>query len=282
MKNASKLNSNLPPLSLPLSGGEVESADFFPLKWGEQKRGLFNYNPNSSNSAFTLVELAIVVVVLGILVVGVVGGQSLIESAKKQEVVTGFAQLRTGLNAFKLEFDALPGDMEDAYDYFGDECSSSEANCNGDGDRKLTGTSITGFSTYCHNNSCERCMAFKHMALAELFKTKLDCLNTGPFTDNNSYKNPLNKDSYFFLSNRCKEGIAPFDCEDPSNYTSKLYLMTASTGHLDSKDNWIRCGHAGTFTPKQQKFIDEKLDDGKPKNRRNCCFSRRSIPSEMP
>jgi prepilin-type N-terminal cleavage/methylation domain-containing protein len=107
MKNASKLSSNLPPLSLPLKGGE-------------QKRGLYKYN---SKSAFTLVELAIVIVVLGILIGGVLTGQSIIESAKKREVITGFTQLRTGLNAFKLEFDAIPGDMEDAYDYWGADCA---------------------------------------------------------------------------------------------------------------------------------------------------------------
>jgi prepilin-type N-terminal cleavage/methylation domain-containing protein len=67
---------------------------------------------------FTLIELAIVVVVLGILVTGVVAGQSIMEGAKKQKVVTQFKQFKTAINAFYLEYDAIPGDLPNSMDYF--------------------------------------------------------------------------------------------------------------------------------------------------------------------
>jgi prepilin-type N-terminal cleavage/methylation domain-containing protein len=43
---------------------------------------------NSSIRAFTLVELAIVVVVLGILTLGIIGGQSIIKSAQVNSTIS--------------------------------------------------------------------------------------------------------------------------------------------------------------------------------------------------
>jgi prepilin-type N-terminal cleavage/methylation domain-containing protein len=227
---------------------------------------------NSSIRAFTLVELAIVVVVLGILIGGIVAGQSIIESAKKREVITGFTQLRTGLNAFKLEFDAIPGDMEDAYDYWGDDCSTygntsvSERKCNGDGDNKVT--SETGnFDNYCFSVNCERCMFFKHLNLAGLWNEKFECGDYNLLNED-VYKNPLDYSAFFFVSNRCKSDVLYHnDCDNPSEYISKMYIMSSRNVSSLTTDRWLRScsSQAASFTPKQQKYLDEKLDDGKPK-----------------
>jgi prepilin-type N-terminal cleavage/methylation domain-containing protein len=122
MKNAFRLKSNLPPLSLPLSGGE-------------QKRGLFKNR--DSQSAFTLVELAIVLVIVGLITVGVVGGQSIMESAEKRGFVTEIQGYQTAVRAFDLEFDAIPGDFDEAEDYWGSNCNGKHQNCNGNGNGTL-------------------------------------------------------------------------------------------------------------------------------------------------
>jgi prepilin-type N-terminal cleavage/methylation domain-containing protein len=226
---------------------------------------------------FTLIELAIVVVVLGILITGIVGGQSLIESAKKREVIAGFTQLRTGLNAFKLEFDAIPGDMEDAYDYWGADCDAPRRNCEGDGDGKITGETQE-FDKYCYGSEKERCMFLKHMSLAGILK-KAYVGEGGPFEPNNSFINPLNEDSYFFASNRCKKNVN-FACPTARNYTSKLYLMSAGINLTGDKNSpWLSCAHRAAFTPKQQKYLDEKLDDGKPKTGRVVATPVSGLPS---
>jgi hypothetical protein len=88
----------------------------------------------------------------------------------------------------------------------------------------------------------------------------------GPFEPYNSYRNPLNDNSYFFASNRCKENLTYTGCDTSTSYTSKLYLMSASMNVGNDKNTlWIYCGHYAAFTPKQQKYLDDKLDDGKPK-----------------
>jgi prepilin-type N-terminal cleavage/methylation domain-containing protein len=72
---------------------------------------------------FTLIELAIVVVVLGILITGIIGGRSLIESSKRQQQLVFFENVNRSALAFKLEYNAIPGDMKNAWDYWGDDCT---------------------------------------------------------------------------------------------------------------------------------------------------------------
>jgi prepilin-type N-terminal cleavage/methylation domain-containing protein len=79
------------------------------------------------NKAFTLIELAIVIVILGLITVGVLGAQSLIESAKINSVTNELKQYKTAMLAFQLEYDAIPGDMDNAADYW-----PSAVNGNGD------------------------------------------------------------------------------------------------------------------------------------------------------
>ena len=90
---------------------------------------------------FTLVELSIVLVILGLLVGGVLTGQSLIRSAELRAIVTERDKFATALNAFKDKYLALPGDMPNAYAYWGTACGTNattlSTGCNGDGDGVL-------------------------------------------------------------------------------------------------------------------------------------------------
>jgi prepilin-type N-terminal cleavage/methylation domain-containing protein len=88
------------------------------------------------NKGFTLIELAITIVIVGLLTVAVVSGQSIIRSSKINSTVNNVEKMGTAIRAFQLEFDATPGMMVNAYDYFGDECGDNTDNtyygCNGE------------------------------------------------------------------------------------------------------------------------------------------------------
>jgi prepilin-type N-terminal cleavage/methylation domain-containing protein len=58
----------------------------------------------------TLVELAIVLSIIGILVAAVIGGQSLIGQAKSKDVIAIVGDLRNGATYFKQRYKYLPGD----------------------------------------------------------------------------------------------------------------------------------------------------------------------------
>lgn len=74
---------------------------------------------NHSCAGFTLVELSIVIVIIGLIVAGVVGGQTLVKQAKLRTIAADFQKFETALNAFLLSYDQLPGDFDKAQDYWG-------------------------------------------------------------------------------------------------------------------------------------------------------------------
>lgn len=68
---------------------------------------------------FTLVELAIVLVVLGLVASGIVGGKALIHQAELQSIVRDVNNIKTSIKAFRLQYQAFPGDFARASDYWG-------------------------------------------------------------------------------------------------------------------------------------------------------------------
>lgn len=73
-----------------------------------------NLRKKSSQRGFTLVELAIVLVIIGLIVGGVLTGQTLIEVAKVRAQMTQLDQLDAALNAFRAKYDCLAGDCNAA------------------------------------------------------------------------------------------------------------------------------------------------------------------------
>jgi len=63
------------------------------------------------DKGFTLVEIAIVLVIIGLLLGGVIKGRSLIEDAKVSSAITLAQDISVAVNAFKQQYHMLPGDM---------------------------------------------------------------------------------------------------------------------------------------------------------------------------
>lgn len=64
----------------------------------------------SHKKGFTLVELSIVLVIIGLLIGGVLKGQSMIENAKIKRFVTDVDALVSGVYSYQDKFNTLPGD----------------------------------------------------------------------------------------------------------------------------------------------------------------------------
>lgn len=64
----------------------------------------------SQQSGFTLVEIAIVLVIIGLLLGGILKGQELINSARVKNLANDFRTIPTYIYAFQDKFKALPGD----------------------------------------------------------------------------------------------------------------------------------------------------------------------------
>lgn len=77
---------------------------------------------------FTLIELAIVLVIIGLLLGGVLKGQELINSAKVKNMATDFRNIPVYIYGYQDKFKALPGDDGAAAGHVG---SISSGNGNG-------------------------------------------------------------------------------------------------------------------------------------------------------
>jgi len=74
---------------------------------------------NKQQSGFTLVEIAIVLVIIGLLLGGVLKGQELINSAKVKNLANDFRTIPTFVYAYQDKFRALPGDDRNADTHIG-------------------------------------------------------------------------------------------------------------------------------------------------------------------
>jgi prepilin-type N-terminal cleavage/methylation domain-containing protein len=98
-------------------------------------------------SGFTLIEIAIVLVIIGLLLGGVLKGQELINSAKVKNIATDFRNVPVYIYGYQDKFRALPGDDKDAVTHLGASAVVSAASGVGngtiDGNWDATGTAET-------------------------------------------------------------------------------------------------------------------------------------------
>ena len=123
--------------------------------------------------AFSLLELAIVFTIIGLISAAVVAGQKLISESKVRNFIAKLNQIEKSVTSFVAAYDSYPGDFSKAEEYFGssscaDHSSYSKLTCNGDGNRKIgsryTAEGGLGESSY----------AFLHLQLAKLYKDDTD------------------------------------------------------------------------------------------------------------
>lgn len=125
---------------------------------------------------FTLVELSIVILIIGLLIAGVTVGTTLARQAELRSIMGDLRNYQVAYNNFKSRFDKAPGDLPTASVFWpsttiGDpkSCGTTAANCNGNGD----GLIRAGQTTATHEIN----KAWKHLELAEMIPYTVDQLN---------------------------------------------------------------------------------------------------------
>jgi prepilin-type N-terminal cleavage/methylation domain-containing protein len=73
----------------------------------------------TQQSGFTLVEIAIVLVIIGLLLGGILKGQELINSAKVKNLANDFRTIPTYIYAYQDKFKSLPGDDSQVVNHIG-------------------------------------------------------------------------------------------------------------------------------------------------------------------
>jgi len=69
------------------------------------------FNPSIKNKGFTLIELSIVLVIIGLLTGGVLVGRELIKAAQLRSFIKQYANFETAVMTFRGKYNGIPGDI---------------------------------------------------------------------------------------------------------------------------------------------------------------------------
>jgi len=212
--------------------------------------------------AFSLVELSIVLVILGLLTGGILGGQALIRAAQLRAVSVEHGRWQTSVHTFRDKYFQLPGDMPNATAFFRaadsstgvtltcrDNLIASAANgtCNGDGNGRLDfpGGTINEWSLF-----------WNHLANAGLIEGVYLLPVAGgqtPELGRDSPRSKLGSSGW----NACYTNHGNYGRGDANMFTlGKAGWTTGPCG----------LGMASDLTPTEAWNIDTKMDDGQAGN----------------
>tara|TARA_B100001123_G_scaffold193653_2_gene220756 strand:+ start:798 stop:1589 length:792 start_codon:yes stop_codon:yes gene_type:complete len=207
---------------------------------------------------FSLIELSIVLIIIGLVTGGILTGQSLIRASQLRSVVTEFQRYETAVYTFRDEYNALPGDMRNAEKFWGSmtNCGvpnpSGTGTCNGNGDGTL-------YSALAPSETGEGFMFWQHLAKAGLIEGSYTGI-AGPVSvrDFNFGENsPASK-----LTN-AGWGIFNFDRTGVTGPGTAFSIDFANHFEFGAEGDNIGAD-AAILTPEEAWNIDTKVDDGKP------------------
>lgn len=188
---------------------------------------------------FTLVELAIVLVIIGLLIGGILAAQSMLKTARLQAVIRTMRQFDIAVSAFQTQFRSLPGDSP----AFG-----------GNGDGEITGTSGTIASfTYEIANFWQN---LQQGGFTYSGKTFTPTVPAGGFDITSQTPNSPE------LKTDVKAGVVAFRCNLGS---INCYQFADWSGvNVGVWPNLFGANPKPILTTANAFAIDSKIDDGKP------------------
>ena len=216
-----------------------------------------------SRTGFTLIELSVVLVIIGLIVGGVMVGQNMIESAKLRAAVSQIEQYSTAVNTFRLKYNSVPGDMSASNASSVGFATRVGTAGRGDGNGKVEGGGI-GIVGY--PNAGEMSLFWNDLSAAGLIEGSykgIDCPRDGFTCTISSATIPISQ-----IFPPIKMGSNNYMSVVNDNGINSLVffgnIMTVSRvgGYLIAGD--LYGGTLYGLTPVQAYNIDLKIDDGLP------------------
>ena len=195
------------------------------------------------NKGFTLVELSIVIVIIGLIVAGVVGGQSLVKQSKIRALISDYNKYNIAVNAFKLEYNGLPGDLSNA--------SAFGLGTSGNGDKWI------------HHRTTENLYSWGHLSSSGLIQGAYTGASASPPRVNQIGVN-IPASSYgsdvavYFASIRSSNACLSTNSTPMFGTVHNVNIITFAKLRTNNES----CARIGFLNVKDAFGIDQKIDDG--------------------
>ena len=228
-------------------------------------------------NGFTLIELAVVLTIIGLIIGGILIGSSIIRSLEIQSALGESAEFTQAIKSFQDKYDALPGDFSGATAIWGAAHAAAAtciitvgttetATCNGDSNGRIANLDNYAVTYY------EQFRAWQHLRNAKFIEGNFSgTATTAPYT-------------YTIGTNIPASGLTGAGWK-MMTVTMNDLLASAGSGAdnitLNSVFNllgelppnvilWLRGSHSpnhnmtGALTPVEAYALDKKIDDGIP------------------
>jgi prepilin-type N-terminal cleavage/methylation domain-containing protein len=201
-----------------------------------------------ASAGFTLIELSIVLVIIGLVVGGILVGRDLIKAAELRGFVSQIEKFNTAFNTFQLKYNCIPGDCANESQFF-----STLQNGDGNG---LIGSCFGGGGPPCsvysggYDYTKEMANAWAALSLAGLIPGGYDPTSTQPGK------------GFPLVASQNNNGIM-IGAWNGTNYYRTGMAGVWGGGVLPATGTSFG-STSFTFTPLEAFSIDTKMDDGTP------------------
>ncbi len=235
------------------------------------------YNSTEAQqSGYTLVELSISIIIIGLLIGAITAGTTLMQQAEVRTIIADLRNFQTYYSTFKTTYDAVPGDFKAADTYWsGTTCHATVSTaCNGDGDNLIRWRDV---ATTAAGTGDEAGRALKHLSLSGIMPFSIGQLTA-------TYAGGLNELSTATQLIPPSSSVNVASCIFFAYNTVAVATTTDAIGENASATGFLASPWAATsknavfmgakiqtankscvegiVTPTQAFNIDQKMDDG--------------------
>lgn len=209
-------------------------------------------------AGFTLVELAIVLVIIGLIVGGVLVGQDLIRAATIRSVVTDIEKYNAAATTFRGKYNGLPGDLlyTKATD-FGLNTLTTDANRTGLAGKGDGNGIIEGCAAGANAFGCENGLFWTDLTAAGLIPARLNTYTSTSAVTVSNLSNYLPKTRL-----RDTAQVSVFNNSGRNYLALAAQTNAAAAAGAAGAITYVADSATAGVTPLEARNVDEKLDDG--------------------
>lgn len=217
----------------------------------------------SQQSGFTLIELAIVIVIIGLLIGGVLTGQDLIKAAGISATVRQTGEINSAATTFRTKYNGLPGDLlntkalQVGFNTAGNDANRDGTAGKGDGNGLIEGCSAAAATNY--QFGCESALFWSDLTRAGLIP--------GSFTfDSATGAVAAGTMANYVPQTKLRDSttISVFTANGHNYIAIAAMAAAGSAAGAGSAITYTADAATAGLTPREAKGIDEKTDDANP------------------